>query len=103
MEQAGRYQQLFLVDSNGKVLSRDIPKVLGAIKCGPELKAAKLPSGYNQSVMRVRRQFAEEVKHRQFDQGATCSLEDASPRQAWRYMGPIQRIHHHRPGIYEGD
>ena len=56
------------------MLSRDLPKVLGAIKCKPELKAAKLPSGYNQSVMRVRRQFAEEVKHRQAEREHTMSL-----------------------------
>ena len=72
--QAGRYQQLFLVDSKGKVLSRDIPKVLGTIKCGPELEAAKLPSGYNQAVMRVQKQFAEEVKHRQAEREHTLSL-----------------------------
>src|ERR1039457_6606934 len=32
--QSGRYQQLFLVNEQGEVTSRDIPKVLGMIKCG---------------------------------------------------------------------
>jgi len=72
--QAGRYQQLFMVDPQGQILSRDIPKVLGAIKCGPDLKADDLPKNYNQAVMRVQRQFAEEVKHRQTEREHTLSL-----------------------------
>ena len=72
--QAGRYQQLFLVDPEGQIFSRDIPKVLGAVRCGPELKAEELPKDYNQAVMRVQRQFAEEVKHRQAEREHTLSL-----------------------------
>lgn len=34
--QAGRYQQLFLLDEKGEVASRDVPKVLGVVKCTPE-------------------------------------------------------------------
>ena len=72
--EAGRYQQLFLVDPKGEVLSRDIPKVLGAIKCGRDLQAMDLPPKYNEAVMRVQRQFAEEVKHRQAEREHTLSL-----------------------------
>jgi len=72
--QAGRYQQLFLLDNQGKVVTRDIPRVLGAIKCGPELKGLVLPEGYNASVMRVKRLFDEEVKHRQTERKHTFSL-----------------------------
>jgi hypothetical protein len=72
--QAGRYQQLFLVAPDGQVLSRDIPKVLGAIKCGPDLKAGNMPKNFNQAVMRVQRQFVEEVKHRQAEREHTLSL-----------------------------
>lgn len=72
--QAGRYQQLFLLDEKGEVVSRDIPKILGTIKCGPETKTDRLPQNYNASVMRVKRQFAEEVKHRQAEKGHTMSL-----------------------------
>lgn len=68
------YQQLFLLDEKGKVVSRDIPHVLGTIKCGPDLKGAALPDGYNSAVMRVKRQFAEEVKHRQAEREHTLSL-----------------------------
>ncbi|KJH72188.1 helicase-related protein [Aliterella atlantica] len=59
------YQQLFLVDSQGQVISRDIPRILGAIKTDVNLPAAALPKNHNTTVMRVKRQFAEEVKHRQ--------------------------------------
>jgi superfamily II DNA/RNA helicase len=72
--QAGRYQQLFLLDEKGDVVSRDIPRVLGVIKCGPDLAGSTLPSGYNSAVMRVKREFTEEVKHRQTEREHTLSL-----------------------------
>ena len=72
--QADRYQQLFLLDGNGELVSRDIPKVLSAIKCGPELAGSALPTDYNAAVMRVKSQFAEEVKHRQAERDHTLSL-----------------------------
>jgi superfamily II DNA/RNA helicase len=72
--QAGRYQQLFLLDGKGDVKSRDIPRVLGVIKCGPDMAGSTLPSGYNSAVMRVKRQFTEEVKHRQTEREHTLSL-----------------------------
>jgi hypothetical protein len=72
--QAGRFQQLFLLDQQGEIVSRDIPRVLGAIKCGPGLAGNSLPAGYNSAVMRVIRQFAEEVKHRQAEREHALSL-----------------------------
>jgi len=72
--QAGRYQQLFLLDEKGDVKSRDIPRVLGVIKCGPDMAGSTLPSGYNSAVMRVKHQFTEEVKHRQTEREHTLSL-----------------------------
>jgi hypothetical protein len=72
--QAGRYQQLFLVNQNGDVISRDIPRILGAIKAGHEEKGQSLPPDFNAMVMRVRRIFAEEVKHREAERGHTLSL-----------------------------
>jgi superfamily II DNA/RNA helicase len=73
-ESSKGFQQLFLLDANGAVVSKDIPKILGAIKCGPELKSQPLPKDYNAAVMRVLRQFAEEVKHRQAERTHTLSL-----------------------------
>lgn len=72
--QAGRYQQLSLLDEKGDVVSRDIPRILGVIKCGPDMAGSTLPSGYNSSVMRVKRQFTEEVKHRLTEREHTLSL-----------------------------
>lgn len=72
--QAGRYQQLFLLNEQGEVVSRDIPSILGTIKCGPDLAGTALPPGYNASVMLVKRLFSEEVKHRQAEREHTLSL-----------------------------
>jgi hypothetical protein len=68
------YQQLLLLDETGTVISRDVPRILGTIKCGEDLKVLPLPRGYNAAVMRVKRQFAEEVKHRQAEREHTLSL-----------------------------
>jgi len=72
--QAGRYHQLFLLDENGEIASRDIPQVLGAIQCGPEVAGQAVLDGHNAAVMRVMRQFVEEVKHRQAEREHTLSL-----------------------------
>ncbi|MGA2543781.1 MAG: helicase-related protein [Verrucomicrobiota bacterium] len=73
-ESSKGFQQLFLLDANGAVVSKDIPRTVGAIKCGPELRGQPLPDEYNAAVMRVQRQFAEEVKHREAERTHTLSL-----------------------------
>lgn len=75
--QAGRYQQLFLLNEEGEIESRDIPKILGTIKCGPELQGGALPSGYNSKIMEVKSKFSEEVKHRQAERDHGLSLTHA--------------------------
>jgi hypothetical protein len=72
--QAGRYQQLFQLDDQGNIVTRDIPRILGTIKCGWELEGQKLPEGYNARVMKVKSLFAEEVKHRKAERVHTLSL-----------------------------
>jgi hypothetical protein len=72
--QAGRFQQLFLLDDSGTVISRDLPKVVGAVKCAPDARAVPLPKGYNKAVMAIQRQFAEEVRHREAERNYTASL-----------------------------
>jgi hypothetical protein len=57
-----------LFDSEGKVVSRDIPTVISRIKCSKEEPVAVLPKTHNQQVMLARKIFAEEVKHRQASQ-----------------------------------
>lgn len=59
------YQQLFLLDDKGEIISRDIPRILGAIQAESTTPSSKLPKNHNHAVMRVKRQFAQEVKHRQ--------------------------------------
>lgn len=58
------YQQLFLVDDSGEIVSRDIPLILARIKADSLIPTDTLPTDHNRSVMRVLRLFAEEVKHR---------------------------------------
>jgi len=72
--QAGRYQQLFLLDEKGDILSREIPRILGSIKCGPGLEGRPLPKDYNEKIMRVKRLFEEEVKHREAEREYAPSL-----------------------------
>jgi hypothetical protein len=88
--QAGRYQQLFLLDGKGGVVSRDIPKVLGALQCGPEAHAEELPKDYNKRVMAVQRKFAEEVKHREAERKYGTSLTQGQ-RYILREMGVLFR------------
>lgn len=79
--QAGRYQQLFLLNEKGDTVSGDIPRILGVIKCDPELYSLDIPNSYNADVMRVKRHFAETVKQRQAELEHTLSLS-----QGQRYV-----------------
>jgi superfamily II DNA/RNA helicase/nicotinamide mononucleotide adenylyltransferase len=79
--QAGRYQQLFLIDKDGEIISRDIPRILGAIRATPEEAGVALPPHYNNVVMRIKRRFAEEVKNRKAEREHTLSLT-----QSQRYI-----------------
>jgi len=78
---AGRYQQLFLLDEQGNIVSRDIPRILGIIKASPDTSVGELPKSYNAAIMRVKRHFVEEVKHRQAEREHTLSLT-----QSQRYV-----------------
>ena len=72
--QAGDYQQLFVTDSAGAVSTRDIPAVLGSLKCDAELPPAPLPTGHNSRVMDIRTLFAKEVEHRKTERQHSLSL-----------------------------
>jgi superfamily II DNA or RNA helicase len=72
--QAGRYQQLVMLNEKGEVVSKDVPKVLGAIKCGVDLQGQPLPTGYNAAIMHMKRSFDEEVKQRESERQHTLSL-----------------------------
>jgi Helicase conserved C-terminal domain len=86
--QAGQYQQLFLLDGNGQIISRDIPRILGMIKCSQEEPGKPLPPGHNKAVMAVKRLFTEEVKHREAERKYTLSQTLGQ-----RYIMREMRIH----------
>ncbi|VEP14153.1 DNA/RNA helicase, superfamily II [Hyella patelloides LEGE 07179] len=68
------YQKLYLIDKQGNVITEDVSRILGSIKCEPTTPTAKLPQDYNSIVMRIKRQFAEEVKHRQAERDYSSNL-----------------------------
>jgi len=84
---AGRYRQLFLVDDDGEVITREIPRILSLLKCEPETPGQALPAGYNDLVMDVKRQFDREVRERRAEQEHTVSLIPAQ-----RYIGRQLRV-----------
>jgi hypothetical protein len=63
--QAGKYQQLYLTDADGNPETREVPAVLGKLKCSRTEPTALLPAGHNGTVMKVLKVFESEVKHRQ--------------------------------------
>jgi len=77
MCRAGEYQQLFLMDPEGNVCSRDLPRVLAAIRCERTARPAERPEGFNAAVMRVSRLFAEEVKQRTAERQYSVTLTPA--------------------------
>ncbi len=72
--QSGKYQQLFSLDENEEFVSRDVPKVLGRLKCSKTDSAAALPQGHNQKIMSVLKRFSDEVRHRTAQQKFSMSL-----------------------------
>ena len=79
--QAGRYQQLFLLDERGSIISRDISRILNQIECEPELSGGELPADYNAVIMGVKRLFAQEIKDLQSERKHSRFLT-----QAQRYV-----------------
>ena len=78
---AGRYQQLFLLDERGGIISRDISRILSQIECEPELSGGELPTDYNAIVMGIKQLFTQEIKDLQSERKHTLSLT-----QAQRYV-----------------
>ncbi len=68
------YHKTYLVDDAGNIASTDLARVLSAIRCAPSEPSHKLPANYNVAVMKVKRHFAEEVKHRRAEQEHNHSL-----------------------------
>lgn len=72
--QAGRYQQLFLTDGDGNIVSRDLPTILNRIKCPKNEPSAMVPKGHNAAVMRIKNIFEQEMKQREAHQQTGLSL-----------------------------
>jgi superfamily II DNA or RNA helicase len=72
--QAGDYQQLFLTDATNAVSTRDVPAVLGNLKCDSTFPASPLPTSHNARVMTIRALFAKEVEHRKTERQHSLSL-----------------------------
>lgn len=71
---AGTYRQLYLVDDTNRVITRDMPVILGQLKCEPDTPGEPLSTGYNQRVMAVREMFRTEVDARRAEQTHALSL-----------------------------
>lgn len=63
--QAGNYQQLYLIDQEGRVATTDIEQVLSAIRCQPSEKRVALPTTHNWAVNQALRDFRTQVEERQ--------------------------------------
>ncbi len=61
-------RQLFLVDNNGEIISRDLAHILAAISAHKTTPTATLPANYNRAVMAVLRIFKAEVRERAAEQ-----------------------------------
>ncbi len=71
---AGRYLQLFQLDESGEIVSRDIPRILSAIKASPDVPALPLPKQHNRTVTRIRQLFEKELKQIQSERKHRLSL-----------------------------
>jgi len=88
--EAGRFYQLFLVDKDGNIASRDVAKAVSAIKCSATEPATKLPPSYNRDIMKVKHVFEEDVKHRRAERVQTISLTQAQ-RYVLRELGALYK------------
>ncbi|HOM48433.1 MAG TPA: phospholipase D-like domain-containing protein, partial [Candidatus Hydrogenedentes bacterium] len=66
--QAGQFQQLYLVDGKGKIVSRDMTEALLRIRCPREEPRALLPLDHNARIMDVKALFVEEMNQRLAEQ-----------------------------------
>jgi superfamily II DNA or RNA helicase len=63
-----RYPQLFLLDRDGEIISRDISKILSIITAKEDTPTALLPQTHNQTVTQTLRKFSKEVSDRRSEQ-----------------------------------
>jgi superfamily II DNA/RNA helicase/HKD family nuclease len=68
------YQQLFLVDEKGEIISRDIPRILGTIKADQTTPTLQIPKDHNTIVTAIKNEFAKQVKQRQSEKEFSQNL-----------------------------
>jgi superfamily II DNA or RNA helicase len=61
---AGRYHKAYVIDAKGGVVTNDMPRILGRIKCGPDLEPIALSPEHGRNVVAAKKFFAEEVQSR---------------------------------------
>lgn len=75
--QAGKFQQLYLVDNKGNTISKDMEEVLRRIRCPREERRDPVPVTHNQTVMQVKAEFEADVRERIAQQESLLSLSAA--------------------------
>lgn len=71
---AGKFQQLYLADSEGQIITQDLQSVLSRIQCEKDTETQPLSANHNDVVMNVKHIFTEEVKQRTAERHHTVSL-----------------------------
>lgn len=71
---AGLFRELQLVDEGGRVVSTDIPRLLGLLKCGKETPAVEFPERLVAVLVQAHRQFGERARQRRGEQTHTQAL-----------------------------
>jgi len=74
---AKKYNQLFLVDMKGNIITRDISEILGKLKSCQTKKIRDLPKDYNKHIQKIKKLFTEELKHRYAEKRHSVSLSHA--------------------------
>jgi superfamily II DNA/RNA helicase len=72
---AGNYRQLYLVDEEGEIITRDLRRVLKTIQAEPGEPTVALSAGYNAAVMRVKERFDDEVRARRAERESRRTLK----------------------------
>ncbi len=71
---ADNYRQLYQVDAEGAIVTRDIPRISKLLQCEPDTPAVELGAGHNRLVSGVFDRFSQEVAARWSEQKHTVKL-----------------------------
>lgn len=71
---AGQYQQLFLLAGDNEIVTRDVPYILGRLRCEAGEPAVTLPDGHNSLVTTIKGRFEREVGSRRAESQRAVSL-----------------------------